>query len=111
MGDDECRAHVPFGAEELRQPVLPLGIDAARGLVEDQQVRLRDEDRGETEPLALPAREIARVATLMAVEPDGSKRRAGAGEISPASERNLVLDALADQVPTRVLREVGRAAA
>src|SRR5205085_1773557 len=72
QGCTGCRAV----AQQLRELLFPLRIDAARGLVEHEEVGLDDEHRRECEPLALAAREIARMAPLQPGEPDGRECRA-----------------------------------
>src|SRR2546421_576436 len=53
--DDDCRPRVCLGAQERGELVLALGVDAPSRLIEDEQVRLGDEHRGERQPLALAA--------------------------------------------------------
>ena len=61
MGDDERRARRRLRAEQRSELPLALRVDTARRLVEHEQVGLDREHRGDREPLALAAREVARV--------------------------------------------------
>ena len=62
VGDDEDRGCRRRRARPARaSSAFRSGIDPARRLVEDEQARLDDGDRGEPEPLALAAREVARM--------------------------------------------------
>src|SRR6476620_9633771 len=58
--DDERRAAGRLAAEDLGQFVLAGRVDSPRRLVEDENVRLRDEDAREREAFTLPAGEVAR---------------------------------------------------
>ena len=89
---------------------LALRVDAARRLVEHEQVGLGDEHGREREPLALAAREVARMPRLVAGEPDVGERAPRARARSRA-ERDLLVAALADEVAARILEEDTRAAA
>ena len=53
VGDDERPALGRLGAEQPRKRLLPLGIDATRRLVEDEELGLGREHRRERQPLAL----------------------------------------------------------
>ena len=53
MGDDHVGRRVP--AQEAGQPADRLDVEVVRGLVEEQQVPRRGEERGQRDPAALPA--------------------------------------------------------
>ena len=88
MRDDERPAARRLGAQQRRELRLPLGIDPARRLVEDQQVRLRREHRREREALALADGEIARMPLRVIGEPELGERVARARRVG--AERDLV---------------------
>src|SRR5207244_2506175 len=69
VGHDQRCPRRGLRAEEARELVLALGIDAAGRLVEDEQVRLGDEYGRERQALPLAAGEIARMAPLEAAQP------------------------------------------
>src|SRR6266511_244925 len=94
---------------ELGQLVLPLGIDASRRLVQDQDVRIGDEHGRERQALSLAAGEVAGMALLEACQPDLGERPAGTRPIAADGERDLLISPLADEVPARVLGEIAGA--
>ena len=71
-----------FSADELGKLGLAGRIHAPGRLVEDQDVWVGDEHRGECEPLALAAREVARVTPFEPRETDLGERAARQGEVS-----------------------------
>src|SRR5581483_4693946 len=93
-----------LGAQQPRELRLALGVDAAGGLVEHEQLRFGRQHRSEREPLALAGREVARMAVLPVGEPDLREREPRARDIRP--ERHLVEHALGDEVAAGILREV-----
>jgi hypothetical protein len=108
--DQRC-TRLGFSPEERRELDFALRIDAAGRLVEDKQVRLDDEDRSESEPLALAAREITRVTGVEPFETDGSECAPRPGEIALDPACNLIAGALGQAIPAGVLQEHRRAAA
>src|SRR5204863_6523368 len=97
VGHDERAAVGSAAAEKVGELLLPLGIDTTRRLVEGEEVGLRDEHRAEPQPLALAAREIARVPCREPLEPDERERGPRTPEIPADAESDLLLDALADE--------------
>ena len=88
---------------------LAIGVDPARRLVEHEQIRLRDRDGRDAEPLALAAREIAGMTvTSRTSRPNALERRCRALLVPADAERDLVDRGLADEVPAGILGEVGR---
>jgi hypothetical protein len=108
--DQRC-PRLGFSAEERRELGFAFRIDAAGRLVEDEQVRLDDEDGSESQPLALAAREITRVTSLEPFETDGSECAPSPGEIALDPACNLIAGALGQAIPAGVLQEHRRAAA
>ena len=53
VGDDHVGRRVP--AQEAGQPADRLDVEVVRGLVEEQQIPRRGEERGQRDPAALPA--------------------------------------------------------
>src|SRR5881394_2092777 len=106
--DHERRARRRGGADQPGQLLLALGVDAARRLVEDEQVWFGREHGGQAEPLALAAREVAGMTVLEAAEPDRGERAPRGCRVG--AHGGLVLGALAEDVPPGILREVGGAA-
>src|ERR671914_723175 len=96
-----CDHHGASRARVREQPVrercLAVGVDAARRLVEDEQVRGRNCDGREAESLSLAAREVARMAVRRPLEPDRRERKPGSLPISGDGQSDLVEDALANQ--------------
>src|SRR5512132_15126 len=107
VGDDERRSR-RVRPQQLGKLVLALRIDATRGLVQDEQVGLGHEHRRQREPLALPAREVARVPVLVAREADRGERPARGRQVAVDADRDFLARALAEDVAAGVLREVGR---
>src|SRR6266545_2044827 len=106
VGDDECRAARRPTPDELRQLGLPRRVDAAGRLVEDEDLRVGDEDGREREPLPLAAREVARMTCLEAVEPELSERPPRPPEVAADRERDLLVHPLLDEVAAGILRQV-----
>src|SRR5207244_346146 len=77
VGDHERCPRRGLRAQETRELVLALGVDAAGGLVEDEEVRLGDEHRRERQAFPLAAGEIARMALLEAGQAHLRQRRTG----------------------------------
>src|SRR5262249_14787941 len=96
------------GEEPLGERGLAVGVDTARGLVEDEQVWLPHGHGSEAEPLALAAGEIPRMAILRPRESDAAERPAGALRVG--AERDLVEHALAREVAAGILEEQSGAA-
>src|SRR4051794_32586374 len=107
-GDQDGSSRRCVLREPLAESSLSLGVDAARGLVEDEQVGLGDRDRREAEPLALPTGEIARVAARSPGETDPLERGERPPLVSSHGEPDLVEHPVADQIATGVLREIAR---
>ena len=95
-------------AQERGQLGLALRVDAAGRLVEDEQVGLGGEHRGEREPLPLAAREVARVALLEAGQPDRRERGARAPRSSPTPSATSSSARSRDEVAAGILRQVAR---
>ena len=74
MRDDERRPRARLRAQQCGELELPLRVDAPGRLVEHEQVGVADEHGREREPLPLAAREVARMARLVAGEPDRGER-------------------------------------
>src|SRR4029079_7642987 len=98
------------GGRVLGQPLtdlrLAIGVDSARGLVEHEQVRLRDGHRREPEALPLSAGEIAWVPLGGPGEAHALQCPDSTGPVVPHAECNLVEDAFANEVTARILAEV-----
>ena len=110
MGGDE---DAPAGLRLVEQPLgkggLALGVDPPRGLVEHEQIRLGDGDRGDAEPLPLAAREVARMtARREASSPNRARAAAARSSSPPTPSATSVERRLADEVAARILREVRR---
>ena len=86
------------------------GSDPAGGLVEHEQVGLRDGYRSEREPLPLARREVARMPLGRPGEVEPAECHGGPAPVAAYGERHLVEHALAHDVATRILRDVARAA-
>ena len=84
---DERSARRRLRPQEPRELGLALRIDAARRLVEHEQLRLGREHRCECEPLALAGREIARMAVEPAPRPTCARHGARATRRSRARPR------------------------
>ena len=108
--DHERRPPGCLRPQQRGELVLPLRVDSARRLVEDEEVGIRDQHRCEREPLPLAARQIAWMPSLEAREPDLGESGRGARDIAADAERDLVLGTVADEVPPGILREVRSAA-
>src|SRR5919108_6559717 len=108
--DEQRCAAGRAAAQEIGQLCLAIGVDASCRLVEDEQVGLGDEDGRGGEPLALAAREVARMAGLVAREADVAKRGPGRRKGAADPESHLLVHALADEVAAGILREVAGAA-
>ena len=104
--------HAPPALRLLEQPRgergLAIGVDPARRLVEDEQIRLGHRDGGDAEPLALAAREIARMTARREREPERLERRRGAILVAAHAERDLFDRGLADEIAAGILGEVRR---
>ncbi len=61
-GDEDSATTLGLLQQPLRERRLPVRVDSAGGLVEDEQVGLGDGDRRDPEPFALAAREITGMA-------------------------------------------------
>ena len=108
MRDDERRARRRLRAEQRGELALALRVDAARRLVEHEQVGLDGEHGGDREALALAAREVARV-------PVGERGQVELLERAPRArlaggERDLGEHRLGDEVAAGILRQVRGAA-
>ena len=57
--DDDRRALAHQLAQRLEQALAGLGVEAGRGLVEDQHRRVGEQRAGDRDPLALAAGEVA----------------------------------------------------
>ena len=64
MRDDEGRSSGRIVTNEPGELGLSIRIDASCRFVQDKQIRVDDEDRGQGQALALAAREITRVPIL-----------------------------------------------
>ena len=104
MRDDERAARRRLGAQEPRELDLALRVDTACRLVEHEEVGIRDEHGGERQPLALARREVARMPVGVVGQTKLRERCAGA--LLVGAERDLVDDALCDEVTAGVLREI-----
>jgi hypothetical protein len=72
---DEHEAELALEVPELDpHPQLQQAIEVAERLVEEQRLRLRDEDARERDPLLLPAREGARLALRQRRQADHVER-------------------------------------
>src|SRR6476469_3109136 len=89
---DERATTRGIGTQQTRELSLPLGVDAARRLVEHEQLRLGREHGGQREPLTLAGGEIARMPLLVLGQAKSRKRRVGALHVR--AERDLVEHAL-----------------
>src|SRR3989442_8787096 len=58
MGDDERRPPAPQRAQAVLDGRLALRVEAGRGLIEDQDPRIREDRPRDRHPLALTAREL-----------------------------------------------------
>ncbi|MNW60809.1 hypothetical protein D3C74_388290 [compost metagenome] len=69
---DENRGD-PYPLDQLAQPrtqlLADLGIDRGKGLIEQQQLRLGRQSAGKGNPLALPPRQLMRIAVLESPQP------------------------------------------
>jgi hypothetical protein len=101
--DDERPPPLGVPTQQPCELGLPVGVHPAGRLVEDQHVGLGHEHRGHSEPLSLAAREVARVAQLVALETDEPECRPGSSEIAVHAQRDLLVGPLADQVAPRIL--------
>jgi hypothetical protein len=101
--DDECRAVRRLPSDQLRELGLSGRVDPTSRLVENQDVRIGDEHASKSEALALAAGEVARMAPFEARQAELGERAPCPPEVSPHRERNLVLDAIRDQVAPRIL--------
>ena len=103
-GDEHAAAARREGAQEVAQPAHPLGVEAVRRLVEDEQLRLAEQRRREPEALPHPERVALHAPARCAVELDEPKHLVDAREGDPGGEcqRAQVLAAAAARV------EVGR---
>ena len=58
VGDDERRASLHHAVQRVVDLLLDLDVDRARGVVEDEDRRIGDEQRAIDDALALSAREV-----------------------------------------------------
>src|SRR5262245_3738790 len=110
VGDDERRPALRVSPQLRGELGLARRVDPAGRLVEDEHVGIGDEHGGERQPLTLAARHVTGMAVLEAGQADLGERPARPLAVSVDGERSLVLGALLDQVPARVLGEVAAAA-
>src|SRR5437870_6303213 len=108
--DHNCRTRVGAGAEPVSYRSLPVGIDPARGLVENEQIRIANGDRRQPPALPLTARQIAGMTLDGPAEAERLERNTRSGSVATDAERDLAERPLLDQAATWVLREIGRAA-
>src|SRR5436309_9512018 len=109
-GDEDCRTRVGTREEPVPDRRLPVGIDTARGLVEDEKIRIPDRNRRQPQALPLPARQIAGMPLEGPAEAERLERTTRPAGVATDTQGYLVERPLLDQVATGVLREVGRAA-
>src|SRR2546423_164549 len=110
VGDDERRPARRLRAQETRQLVLALGVDAARGLVEDQQIGVGNQHGRERQAFPLAAGEVARMTRLEAGQPHLRERPPRLGEVAAYGQRDLLVGALGNEIAARVLAQVAGAA-
>src|SRR6266566_599884 len=108
--DDESCTALGAVVQQFGQLRLTLGIDTAGRLVQYEDVWVGHEHRGESEPLALPGREIARMTARHSREAEFRKRSERTATVPPHTDRDLFVRALTDAVPARILKEHCRAA-
>ena len=82
---------------------LPIRVDAARGLVEHEQIRVAHGHRSQAEPLALATRQIARVTRRREVEPEAIERVSRPVPVAADTESNLVKRRLLHEVAAWIL--------
>jgi hypothetical protein len=110
VGDDESSTVAGLRAEQGGELELALRIHPASGLVENEQIRFGDEDGGERQALSFAAGEVARVALLEAPEANQLERGPSTFEVTPDSERDLLVDSLGDDVAPWILTHIGGSA-
>src|SRR6266545_4925962 len=110
VGDQERCSRSGLSAQASCELRLSGGIDSARRLVEDEEIWLRSQHRGESEPLALAAREVARMASFVPGEADLCKLGPRSLDAAAAKSHFLV-GALANRVAAGILQEQTRTAA
>src|SRR5262245_13151476 len=87
VGDDEERDAAGRALRDPRAELrLPLGIDPAGRLVEHEEPRLDDRHRSQPEPLALAAREVARMPVAEGSETESLERDARACAVAADAE-------------------------
>jgi len=84
---------------------LPIRVDAAGRLVEDQEVGLSHRDGRKPEPFALAARKIPRMPLAVRVETHTAERCPRACSISADRERCLFQHRFPTQLAARVLKQ------
>ncbi len=84
----------------------PTGSPSTRRPGEDEKIGLGHGHRGEPQPLALAAREIARVAVSRPREPDALQGAERPSSVAADSEGDLVEDTIADEVAARILAQI-----
>ena len=85
MGGHEQRAGA--APERLLQPLDRAEVQVVRGLVEEEQVRVRDEQPGQGGPRLLAARELLRRAAAISARAEARAPRAPRRRAGPASSR------------------------
>jgi hypothetical protein len=110
VGDDERSTVAGLGAEQSGELELALRIHPPSRLVENEQIRFGDEDRGEREALPLAAGEVARVAALVAPKAYELECSSSPFEVAADAERDLLVNVLGDDVPPRILAQIGSSA-
>src|SRR5205823_2007471 len=101
--DHNRRTCVGAGEEPIADRSLAVGIDPARGLVEDEQIRIGDGDGRQPQTLPLPARQIAGMTLDGPAEAQRVQRRTRPAGVATDTERYLVERPLLDEVPARIL--------
>jgi hypothetical protein len=109
VGDEKGRALRRVSAKKFRELALAIGIDSARGLVENEQVGLDCEHGGQPQALALATGEIAWVPPFATAQSQLPEPVVSPLQIPTDPERDLLFGSLADDVATRILREVAGA--
>ena len=89
--DDDAGARGGQAADQARQVALAASVHAARRLVEHDEVGAHRGDRGDRKPLALAARQVARMLGRgpLELEPLQLGRRRGRGEPPAGTPRFL----------------------
>ena len=71
-GDENPPAELGLREQPGGERGLAVGVDAARRLVEHEQIGLRDRDGGDAEALALATREVAGMTAAANARPNSS---------------------------------------